>query len=672
MSKSDVASKLLDLRTKVEYHDHRYFVLDDPEITDGDYDRLFDELLRLEAEHPELVTADSPTQRVGAAPDTQFQQIEHARPMLSLEKCTDASSLRSWFSRGEEILDRAIDEFVCEPKIDGVAVSLVYQNGTLVRAATRGDGTVGEDVTANVRTIRSVPLKLNGSDVPEMVEIRGEVYIPLDEFQAYNKAALESDEKPMLNPRNGAAGSLRQLNPSITAKRPLTIYCYSLGDASGDFSVGSHFDAVKIFESWGCRINTRVKVLKGLDACVDYIEQTLSDRLSLPYEIDGVVVKVNDLTIQRDLGSMSRRPRWAIAYKFPSEESMTKLLGIDFQVGRTGVLTPVARLEPVQVGGVTVSNATLHNIDEINRLKLKLGSSVVIRRAGDIIPQIVKTTEQGNEDVVIPDNCPVCGSKVSRLEDEVALRCLNGMKCSAQLKESIRHFASRVALDINGLGDKFIELLVSTGMIASPVDLFKLSVEDLTQLERVGEKTATNLVEEIEKSKSTTFDKFIHALGIRGVGETTAVALATRFRTLENLINASEEELTSLEDLGPILAANIRTFFEDESNRSVALQLQAQGVRWEVEQEISNRPCEGETWVLTGSLTSMPRNDAKAALVQLGAKVAGSVSKKTSVVVAGEAAGSKLAKARELGVSILEEDEFLAFLDEHQVRSSSQ
>ncbi len=663
MVTKELAERIKTLREQIEYHDHRYYVLDDPEITDGEYDVLFDELVEIEASHPDLVSPDSPTQRVGGQASGKFESVEHARPMLSLEKCTSTSDLQNWTKRNQDFLDIAIHEYVCEPKIDGVAVGLVYRDGVLVQGATRGDGTVGEDITANVRTIRSIPLKLKGAGIPSLVEIRGEVYIPLDEFAEYNAKAIERGEKPMVNPRNGAAGSLRQIDPRMTDARPLSMYCYSLGNASDDFDPRTHEDALDAFQSWGCRINPRVTTVKGLDSCSKYIQEILEIRSSLSYEIDGVVVKVNDLVMQRNLGNLSRRPRWAIAYKYPPEEATTSLSGIEFQVGRTGVLTPVARLEPVQVGGVTVSNATLHNIDEIERLGLKIGSRIVIRRAGDIIPQVVRVVEQGEIDIHPPTKCPVCGTAAVRLEDEVALRCPNGLQCPAQLKESIRHFASRNALDITGLGDKLVAQLVDLGRVKNPLDLFGLTVEELAEFDRLGEKSAANIVQSIQASKSTTFGKFIHALGIRGVGETTALTLATRFQTLPALVEAGQETLESLEDVGPILASNICTFFANEDNQMVALGLVEQGIDWPIEELSHDRPCEGQTWVLTGTLSSMPRQEAKAALVRLGAKVAGSVSKKTSVVVAGSEAGSKLAKAIELEVRVLSEEEFLTFLE---------
>ncbi len=664
MVERELAERLRALRQEVELHDHLYYVLDSPRITDSEYDKLYDELVGIETSHPDLVTPDSPTQRVGGKPSQKFQTVDHARPMLSLEKCTEFDELRSWLNRNEQFLDTSIDEFVCEPKVDGVAVSLLYQDGVLVRGATRGDGSVGEDISANVRTIRSIPLRLRGSDFPSSIEIRGEVYIPLDQFNAFNLRAIEQGEKPMVNPRNGAAGSLRQIDPNVSASRPLTMFCYSIGAASEDFDPSTHAEAVEAIRSWGCRVNPKVEVVQGLEKCSNYIEGIRQQRVDLAYEIDGVVIKVNDLAYQRNLGNMSRRPRWAIAYKYPAEEASTTLNGIDFQVGRTGVLTPVARLEPVQVGGVTVSNATLHNIDEIERLDLQIGSKVVIRRAGDIIPQVVRVTESGTDVVVPPDQCPICESKVVRLEDEVALRCPNGLQCPAQLKASIEHFASRPGLDITGLGEKLISQLVDLEFVKNPADLFRLTVPQLSEVERMAEKSAANVIQSIQESKTTTFARFIHALGIRGVGETTGMTLATRFQTLPALMDATLETLEDLEDVGPILAANIRAFFDDEHNREVALDLVQQGVSWQMEEVPTDRPFEGETWVLTGTLNTMTRQEAKASLLRLGAKVAGSVSKKTTRVVAGTEAGSKLTKATELGVPVLDENEFLKFIQD--------
>ena len=667
MIDKQVQSKYETLINLVTYHLYRYHVLDAPEITDAEYDRLYDELKAFETEYPDIVVPDSPTQRVGAPPSSQFDEVRHARPMLSLDKCTTEEELQSWLSRNERLLDRPISEFVAEPKIDGIAVSLLYENGSLVRAATRGDGNAGEDITANVRTIDAVPLRLQGSNHPSQVELRGEVYIPLTEFESFNAAAIASGNKPMVNPRNGAAGSLRQLNPEITASRPLTIFYYSLGTATDDFSPATHAEALDAMRTWGCRVNPRVKVLNGLAEVEKYVADTLNARADLAYEIDGVVLKVNDLALQRDLGELSRRPRWAIAYKFPAEEVTTTLKHVDFQVGRTGVLTPVARLEDVKVGGVTVSNATLHNLDEIARLNLQLDCKVVVRRAGDVIPQVVRKVEPGKATIQPPTHCPVCGTEIIKLEDQVALRCPAGLSCRAQLTESLIHFVSRTAMDIGGLGSKTIEQLVEQDLVSSPADLFKLTVDVVSNLERMGEKSATNVVAAINGARATTFQRFIFALGIPGIGEVTAHTLATRYPTLPLLVEAQIENLEELEDVGSILAENIRKFFSNDRNLRVVNELISLGVHWEIEEPPDEQPCEGQTWVLTGKLEVYGRNEAKQLLTGLGAKVAGSVSSNTDIVVAGPNAGSKLAKAEQLGVPVWDEVRFIEFLREHGI-----
>ena len=667
MTESEAKERHERLVGSVNHHLYLYHVLSEPEITDAEYDELFDQLLALEAEHPALVTPDSPTQRVGAPPDHHFSEVHHARPMLSLDKCTEVAELQSWLNRNERLLDAEISEFVAEPKIDGIAVSMLYENGSLVRAATRGDGSTGEDITANVRTIRAVPLRLRGNDFPASVELRGEVYIPLQDFHEFNAAAIEAGEKPMVNPRNGAAGSLRQLNPEISAARPLTLFCYSLGSASDDFSPSTHAEAVDAMQSWGCRVNPRRRVLHGVSECESYVAETLEERTELAYEIDGVVLKVNDLSVQQELGDLSRRPRWAIAYKFPAEEATTTLRRVDFQVGRTGVLTPVARLEDVKVGGVTVSNATLHNLDEIARLDLRLNCRVVVRRAGDVIPQVVRKLEGGEAEIETPTHCPVCETPVERIEDQVALRCPAGLSCRAQLTESLIHFVSRTALDIGGLGSKTIEQLVDTGIVDSPADLFKLDVETLSELERMGEKSATNVVRALQNAKDTTFSRFIFALGVPGIGEVTASTLANRFQTLPALAAATQEELEALDDVGEILAENIRTFFANDRNLRVVNELVSLGVHWERIEQASEQPCEGQTWVLTGKLEVFARPKAKELLVELGAKVASSVSSNTDIVVAGPNAGSKLAKAEELGKPVWDEPKFIEFLRQQGV-----
>jgi DNA ligase (NAD+) len=660
------------LRDVVRYHSHRYHVLDDPEIPDAEYDQLFDRLVALETAHPELVTPDSPTQRVGEAPSSQFAPVTHALPMLSLDKCATERELEDWARRCVKLLgsDESHVEhlpFNCEPKIDGVAVSLVYERGVLVSGATRGDGDVGEDITANVRTIQSLPLRLIGTDVPDLLDVRGEVYIPRKAFEEFNVRARERGERPMINPRNGAAGSLRQLDPKVSASRPLNVYCHGVGRVIGATPPDSQHAMLEWIGSLGLRVNPRAERVVGLAACKRYVEATLAERAALPYDIDGVVIKVDDLESQRRLGTLTRRPRWAIAYKYPAEEATTTLLDVEFQVGRTGAITPVARLEPVFVGGVTVSNATLHNMDEVERLDVRIGDVVVIRRAGDVIPQVMRVIVEKREGkprrIKLPDACPVCGSEIVRAEDEAVARCSGGLTCAAQRKEAIRHFASRLALDIQGLGDKLIEQLVDAGMISNVADLYGLTVDALASLDRMGEKSAANVIAAIEASRNTTLPRFIYALGIRVVGEATAKNLARHFGDLDPLINATREQLLGVEDVGPIVADHIHTFFAQPHNREVIERLRAAGVRWQrLDTTNTILPLAGQTWVLTGTLETLTRDEAKARLEALGAKVAGSVSKKTTKVVAGPGAGTKLDKARELGIEIWDEAAFQEFL----------
>ncbi|MCY3627907.1 MAG: NAD-dependent DNA ligase LigA [Gammaproteobacteria bacterium] len=663
MKREHARQRVEELRRELENHNFWYYVLDDPKISDGEYDSLFDELVSLERNFPELVIPTSPTQRVGAKTLAGFVSVTHARPMLSLEKCASFEELANWLRRGERYLDRTIKQLTCEPKIDGVAVSLRYESGELIQASTRGDGITGEDITQNVRTISAVPLKLRGTSVPRLVEIRGEVYIPLNDFNSFNEKARAENKKPLLNPRNGAAGSLRQLDPAVTASRPLSMYCYSVGELSDDVQVHTHSEILELCREWGCRVNHRTEVVNSLSECQNFINKVGAERPSLNYDIDGIVIKVNDLVSQNDLGFLARHPRWAIAFKYPSTEVSTKLLGVDFQIGRTGVLTPVARLEPVHVHGVTVSNATLHNLDEIERLGVKLGATVLIRRAGDIIPQVIKVTEPGTVDIDIPVSCPVCGSQVLKDDDGVALRCINRLGCEAQVKEYISHFASRVALDITGLGERLVDLLVNAQKIKDPADIFRLTVEDISTLERMGKKSAKKLVESIEKSKETTLSRFIHSLGIVGVGEVTARMLADRFRTIELLMVASVDELEQLEDVGPIIAENIHSYFASDRNRQLISDLIDLGVRWPVQEEIEVLPCQGQTWVFTGTYSGITRNDAKDRLIRLGAKVSSTVSRNTSYLLAGENPGSKLNKARTLDILVLNETEFMEFLE---------
>lgn len=665
MDRSEPRAEVAALREELNYHRHRYFVLDDPEISDAEYDALFDRLADLERAHPELVASDSPTQRVGAAPSTQFDEVRHDTPMLSLDKCTSADELAAWEERCRRLLDPDDElSYFCEPKIDGVAVSLLYNDRVLSRAATRGDGETGEDITANVRTIPEIPFRLP-AEAPTPLEVRGEVYMPITGFLAFNRRALESGERTIVNPRNGAAGSLRQLDPAVTAKRPLAMFCYSIGDTAGGWQPRRHSEVMAALEDWRLPVNRRGSRQEDLKGCSEYVEALLAERDRLNYAIDGAVIKVDDLGLRPRLGQVTRKPRWAIAYKYPSEEASTVLVDVDFQVGRTGAITPVAKLEPVFVGGVTVSNATLHNMDEVTRLDLRIGDTVLIHRAGDVIPQVMKVIESKRPKdaraVLMPSECPVCSSAIRKDEGEVVARCSGGLRCRAQRKERLRHFASRQALDIEGLGDKLVDQLLGEGLVGDPADLYRLTVGKLAGLERMGVKSAENILAALEQSKQTTFARFIHALGIREVGETTAATLAREFKTLDALVAADEETLQEVEDVGPIVASRIVGFFADETNRSLAEELHDEiGIVWEVaDEELEAAPLDGQTWVLTGSLEAMTRNEAKAALIDLGAKVASSVSKNTTAVVAGPGAGSKRARAEELGIEIMDEAGFV-------------
>lgn len=659
-----------DLRERLDHHLYRYHVQDDPEITDAEYDALYDRLVAIETAYPELVVPDSPTQRVGAEPSERFAEVRHETPMLSLDKCSSIAELNAWEERCHRLLDEGDElRYFCEPKIDGVAVSLLYRDGTLVRGATRGNGDAGEDITANVRTIGAIPLKLRGADVPATLEVRGEVYMPIAGFYAFNERARETGERPIVNPRNGAAGSLRQLDPRITAGRPLSMFCYSAGD-NADWRPPRHSDVLEAFASWGLRINRRAQLTGDLAGCEAYIRSLETARDGLGYAIDGAVVKVDDFALRDKLGQVTRKPRWAIAYKYAAEEASTILLDVDFQVGRTGAVTPVAKLEPVFVGGVTVSNATLHNMDEIARLDLHIGDTVMIHRAGDVIPRVSKAVlEKRPADAArpeLPKDCPVCGSPVVKPEGEVVARCSGGLRCGAQQRERLRHFASRLALDIEGLGDKLVDQLVTNGLVAGPADLYRLTREQLAGLERMAEKSADNLLAALQASKETTFARFVYALGIREVGETTAAALAARYRTLDALLEADLASLRTVEDVGPIVAAKVVDFFADEQNRRLAVELHEEiGVVWptpDLRGDEDTPPLVGQTWVLTGTLAQMTRNEAKARLNALGAKVAGSVSKNTNCVVAGPGAGSKRARAEELDIRVIDEEELLRLL----------
>ena len=656
------------LREELDSHNYSYYVLDNPEIPDSEYDRLLRELGELEQQHPELITTNSPTQRVGATPLDSFSEVQHEIPMLSLGNAFSEHDMTDFDRRIREGVEKKNIEYAAEPKLDGLAISLLYENGLLVRAATRGDGRTGEDVTLNIRTIDAIPLKLRGENYPAVIEIRGEVVMPKSGFDKLNRQQLEKGDKLFVNPRNAAAGSLRQLDPRVTATRPLSFYSYGVGLIEGMSLPNKHSEMMEKLKLWGLRINPESRVVKGIKGCLEYYEQLAKKRNSLPDEIDGIVYKVDDIKLQEIMGFVSRAPRWAIARKFPAQEEMTKLLAIDIQVGRTGALTPVARLQPVFVGGVTVSNATLHNQDEIDRLDVRAGDTVIVRRAGDVIPQIVSVVKSKRTGkprrFYLPDTCPVCGSETARFEDEAVTFCTGGLFCEAQRKEAIKHFASRRAMNIDGLGDKLVEQLVDEGLIHTIADLYQLNVESLVKLERMAEKSAKNLVASLEKSKKTTLARFVFSLGIHSIGETTAQTLANHFTTLENIMGADEERLLAVADVGPIVAENLMTFFKQEHNREVVEQLISVGINWPKikKKAIHDLPLAGKTFVVTGTLETMGRNDAKAALQELGAKVSGSVSKKTDYVVVGENPGSKATKAADLGITILDEKAFTKLL----------
>ena len=656
------------LRQDLRRYEYEYHVLDNPTIPDAEYDRLFHQLKALEAAHPELITADSPTQRVGAKPLSGFAQIRHEIPMLSLDNAFSDEEFYAFVKRIEDRLIRLPEPltFCCEPKLDGLAVSILYVNGVLTQAATRGDGTTGEDITANIRTIRNIPLQLLMDNPPARLEVRGEVFMPHEGFERLNQQALEKGEKTFANPRNAAAGSLRQLDPKITSKRPLVLNAYGIGIAEGVDLPNTHYDRLQWLKSIGIPVNPEIRLCNGTDEVLDFYRDIQNKRSSLGYDIDGTVLKINDIALQEKLGFISKAPRWAIAYKFPAQEELTRLNDVEFQVGRTGAITPVAKLEPVFVAGVTVSNATLHNGDEIERLDIAIGDTVVIRRAGDVIPQIIGVLHDRRpadaRPIIFPETCPVCDSAIVRIEGEAVARCTGGLFCAAQRKEALKHFVSRKAMDIDGVGGKLIEQLVDRELIHTPADLFKLDLTTLTRLERMGAKSAENALASLEKAKNTTLARFIFALGIREVGEATALNLANHFKTLEALQNADLEALQQVPDVGEVVANRILAFWHEPHNVAVVNDLIAQGVHWDdVEvKEVGENLFKGKTVVLTGTLTQMGRNEAKALLQDMGAKVSGSVSAKTDFVIAGDAAGSKLTKAQELGVTVLTEEEFLA------------
>ncbi len=665
---ADVVRRAAELRDQIRHHNYLYYVLDNPEIPDAEYDRLFNELQALEAQYPQLVTPDSPTQRVGAEPQKAFAEVRHELPMLSLGNVFSDEEFEDFDRRIRAELGEATVTYSAEPKVDGLAISLLYRDGVLIRAATRGDGTTGEDVTQNVRTIPSVPLHLLGSGYPALLEVRGEVYMPKQGFERLNQRQEAEGQKAFANPRNAAAGSLRQLDPRITATRPLMMFCYGVGKVEGGTIPDSHSAVIDQLKAWGLRGCPEQRRVEGVEGCLAYYRTLGEKRDALPYEIDGVVYKVDRFDQQNRLGYVARAPRWAIAHKFPAQEEITTLLDIDVQVGRTGTLTPVARLEPVFVGGVTVTNVTLHNQDEIERKDIRIGDTVIVRRAGDVIPQVVGVVPSRRPADArrfhMPDRCPACGSEVVRLEGEAATRCTGGLVCPAQRKEAIKHFAARRAMDIDGLGDKLVDQLVERGLVKDVADLYTLTEEEIAGLERMAAKSAANLKAALDKSKSTILARFLHALGIREVGEATAQTLAAHFGKLENLMQASEEELQQVPDVGPVVAQSIHAFFGEPHNRAVIDKLRHLGVHWpDVEPApVEEQPLAGKTFVLTGTLATLTRDEAKARLLAAGAKVAGSVSKKTDYVVAGESAGSKLAKAEELGITVLSEQQLLEML----------
>ena len=679
---ADIQKRISILREQLNSYSHQYYILDAPSVPDAEYDRLYRELETLEKEYPETITADSPTQKVGAEPLSSFSQITHEMPMLSLDNAMNEAELIDFERKVKDRLKDRLNsdeqiEYACEPKLDGLAVSILYENGQLVQAATRGDGATGENITLNVRTIKNVPLSLRGDNYPERLEVRGEIYIPKAGFEKLNQDARENDGKVFANPRNAAAGSLRQLDSRITAKRPLELCAYSIGVVSEEFILpNKHEEILQRMKHWGLKINSDMAVVKGIQACVNYFSEMGQKRDSLDYDIDGIVFKINNLDLQQQLGFVARAPRWAIAAKFPAQEEMTVLEGVDFQVGRTGALTPVARLKPVHVAGVMVSNATLHNMDEIERLGVKVGDTVIIRRAGDVIPQVVSVVMDRRPDdasnIVMPLTCPVCDSHVEKIEGEAVARCSGGLYCGAQRKEAIKHFASRKALDIDGLGDKLVEQLVDAGLINSFDDLFHLQLEDVANLERMAEKSASKLLVALENSKSTTLGRFLYSLGIREVGVTTAQNLADHFGFLQRIQDADEATLLAVPDVGEIVAKHLLSFFSEPHNQTIIEQLIKAGLSWVESEPVSadeaaELPLAGQVYVITGTLSEMGRDDAKSYLQALGAKVTGSVSAKTDCLLAGEKAGSKLTKAEGLGIEVLDEAGFIEMLRHHGV-----
>jgi len=667
-----IIQQAADLKQQLNHHNYCYYVLDQPEVPDAEYDRVFRALEALEQKFPELATPDSPTQRVGAAPLKAFGQVQHTIPMLSLANAFNEDELQGFGKRIADLLEVADPEdidFMVEPKLDGLAISIRYENGIYTQAATRGDGITGENVTQNVRTIKSVPLKLVGKGFPEVLEVRGEVYMPKEGFYLLNKRQQQEGGKTFANPRNAAAGSLRQLDSTMTATRPLALFCYGIGEVEGETLPDRQSGILSKLKAWGLRVCPEAQRVKGLNGCLSYYKSIAQRREQLEYEIDGVVYKVDRLAQQDILGFVSRAPRWAIAHKFPAQEALTVIKGIDVQVGRTGILTPVARLDPVDVGGVTVTNATLHNQDEIERLDVRAGDTVIIYRAGDVIPKVASVVKErrpkGARRFKMPVRCPECGSDVMRAEGEVAARCSGGLVCPAQRKEAIKHFNSRRAMDLDGVGDKLVDQLVDKNLINDAADQYELTKQQLSELERMAEKSADNVLQALEKSKSTTLARFVFALGIRDVGEATAQNLAMHYGHLDAIMNADEDDLQTVQDIGPIVANHLVHFFKQKHNRDVIQKLLKAGIHWpavDVVSTASDSKFSGKTVVITGTLASMKRDDLKDKLQAFGAKVAGSISKKTDFLIAGTDPGSKYEKAQQLGVEVLDEEQVIAYL----------
>lgn len=663
-----IQEQIIQLHKTLNEHNYYYYVLDEPHIPDSEYDRLMQELQALEAQNPKFVTPDSPTQRVGATPLSAFAEVVHTIPMLSLGNAFEDKNVLDFDKRIRERLGGVKVEYVAEPKLDGLAVSLRYENGLLVKAATRGDGSSGEDVTQNVKTIKSIPLGLRGNDFPEVLEVRGEVFMPKAGFEKLNQQQITKGDKTFANPRNAAAGSLRQLDSRITATRPLKFLSYAIGVVEGATLSNNHNDILHRLQTWGLPIPIYIQLVQGIQGCLDYYQDILAHRDALPFEIDGVVYKVNRMDQQEILGFVSRAPRWAIAHKFPAQEVLTQLLDIDVQVGRTGALTPVARLAPVSVGGVTVTNATLHNQDEIRRKDVRVGDTVIVRRAGDVIPEVVRVLPEKRPDntqpFYLPNKCPICSADVAREEGEAVIRCTGGLFCQAQRKQALQHFVSRGAMDIDGLGEKLIEQVIDANLVNNIADIYTLSHKQWAGLERMGDKSADNIIKALDNNKTTTLARFLYALGIREVGESTARTLAQHFSTLEKLKEATKHDLQKVPDIGPIMAKHIVAFFREAHNLEIIQRLQEIGIHW-TENEPATTTAQslaGKTFVLTGTFSQMTRNQAKARLQALGAKVSGSVSRKTHIVVAGEKAGSKLEKAHALGIKVIDEAALIVLL----------